>query len=236
MSSLFANIEKQVSGKGENFHLKGEFDFPIGEITCIYGPSGAGKTTLLRVLAGLSLVDKGLISFGDTLWFSKEKKINISIQKREVGFVFQDYGLFPNLSARENIFFGASPGNSKWIQQFCEEMEINSLLSRFPNQLSGGQQQRVAIARAIARRPALLLMDEPLSALDVNLRIRIQDLLIRFQAESKTTMIFVSHDIPEIFRMARHVIRLDEGKIIQFGKPEEVLQIEKNQLRQILST
>jgi molybdate transport system ATP-binding protein len=205
-----------------SFHLE------KGQLTSLFGKSGAGKTTVLRILAGLTRADNSFIEVEDEVWDHSEYKIHYAIQKRSIGFVFQDYALFPNLSVRENLEFALpEKDDRKIVNELLELMELGQLQNNKPARLSGGQKQRVALARAIARKPKILLLDEPLSALDDDMRLRLQDYIFKAHEYFKLTTLFVSHHLPEIFRLSDHVIVLDEGKILNQGRPADVFS-EKN--------
>ena len=193
-----------------------------GSFTTLFGPSGAGKTTVLRMLAGLTEPDHGNIVAGGETWFDAARRINLPPQKRAIGFVFQDYALFPNLNVRENIAYAAKKNETAWVEELLELAGLTALQNRLPPTLSGGQKQRVALARAIARKPKLLLLDEPLSALDAAMRARLQDDLLCLHRRFGLTTLLVSHDIGEVFRLSQRVLRLDGGRIIQSGTPAEV--------------
>lgn len=204
------------------------FSVEKGQFITIYGNSGAGKTTILRILAGLTDAEKSLIEVEEECWNNTDKKIILPIQKRSVGFVFQDYALFPNLTVRENLVFALQKGNDKNIvNELLELMELKSLQNSKPQHLSGGQKQRVALARAIVRKPKILLLDEPLSALDDDMRFKLQDFILKAHRHYQLTTILVSHHLPEIFKLSDHVILLDKGKIIKEGTPSFVFSEEK---------
>ncbi|MCF0063969.1 ATP-binding cassette domain-containing protein [Dyadobacter chenwenxiniae] len=203
---------------------------PKGQILAITGPSGAGKTTLLRQIAGLLTPENGRIAFGSEVWFDSAEQKAISPQLRNVGFVFQDYALFPHLTVEENLFFGLKKGSDKSIvDALLRATDLSNLADRKPNQLSGGQQQRVALARALVRKPALMLLDEPFAALDYDMRYHLQDMLLKFHRQHQLTMIIVTHDIGEIFRLADQVAIIENGKIARQGTPAEVYAHEQSQ-------
>lgn len=194
-----------------------------GNIIAITGPSGAGKTTLLRQIAGLVTPDFGHIKFGNEIWLDTNQKKFQSPQLRNIGFVFQDYALFPHLTVKDNLLFALKKGeNQKIINELLASVELTQLAYRKPHQLSGGQQQRVALARALVRQPDLLLLDEPLSSLNHTMRLRLQEYLLKLQKHQGFTMLIVSHDLGEIFRMANKVFVLENGKVIKQGTPAEV--------------
>lgn len=194
-----------------------------GSIVAITGPSGAGKTTLLRQIAGLVTPDFGNIKFGNNIWQDTGRRIFQSPQLRNIGFVFQDYALFPHLTVKENLLFALKKGDNPCVvDELLTSVELSQLTDRKPHQLSGGQQQRVALARALVRKPDLLLLDEPLSSLDHIMRLRLQEYLLKLQKQLGFTMLIVTHDLGEIFRMANQVYVLENGKIIKQGSPAEV--------------
>lgn len=204
------------------------FSVDKGQFITIYGNSGAGKTTILRILAGLTDTEKSLIEVEGEFWNNTDKKIILPAQKRSVGFVFQDYALFPNLTVRENLAFALQKESDKNIvDELLELMELQSLQNSKPQHLSGGQKQRVALARAIVRQPKILLLDEPLSALDDEMRFKLQDYILKAHQHYQLTTILVSHHLPEIFKLSDHVILLDKGKIIKKGTPSFVFSEDK---------
>jgi molybdate transport system ATP-binding protein len=192
-----------------------------GELLALSGPSGAGKTTLLRLLAGLDRPAGGFIQAAGQTWYSRERRQWLPPQKRPLGFVFQDYALFPNMTVRENLAFAATgqTGASQLINGLLASLELTELAERRPAVLSGGQQQRVALARALARRPRLLLLDEPLSALDLPTRQRLQQVLAEVHRQYELTTILISHDPTEISRLADRVLELELGQVRRLGPP-----------------
>lgn len=198
-----------------------------GNFVTLFGPSGAGKTTVLRMLAGLSPPDSGRIVVNGETWFDSEAGIDLPPQRRAIGFMFQDYALFPNMSVRQNIEYAVGKRDGGWVDEMLELTGLGELQHRRPTTLSGGQKQRVALARALARKPALLLLDEPLSALDISLRQQMQDDLALLHQRFGMTTLMVSHDIGEVFRLSQRVLRLADGCIVQSGTPAEVF-LQKN--------
>ncbi|MDO7885175.1 ATP-binding cassette domain-containing protein [Hymenobacter cheonanensis] len=192
-----------------------------GELLAISGPSGAGKTTLLRLLAGLDRPDGGFIQAAGQIWYRAESRQWLPPQQRALGFVFQDYALFPNMTVRENLAFAATgqARASHIINDLLETLELTELADRRPAVLSGGQQQRTALARALARRPRLLLLDEPLSALDLPTRLRLQEVLAEVHRQFGLTTILISHDPAEITRLADRVLELELGQVRRVGPP-----------------
>ncbi len=184
----------------------------------IFGNSGSGKTTILRILSGLINPDSGRIVVDGDVWFDADKNINIPPQKRKIGFVFQDYALFPHLNVYQNLCFGLSSKREKYrVDEILDLMELNNLKNEKPYILSGGQKQRVALARAIVYKSNILLLDEPLSALDNNMRTILQDEILKLHNHFKLTTIMISHDIAEICRLSNRILHLKDGKIINDG-------------------
>ena len=198
------------------------FSLRAGQSLVILGNSGAGKSKLLEVIAGLIRNQQGNIVFRG------RELTSLAPQERGVGLVFQDYALFPHMSARENILFGLNARNAsqaektKWLDVVTAELRIDHLLERFPAELSGGQQQRVALARSMVLRPEVLLLDEPLSALDAASRERLALLIKRIQKKYRVTMLYVTHDHTEARFMGDQVLVLEAGKVVQMGSPEEI--------------
>ncbi|EAH7647778.1 TPA: sulfate/molybdate ABC transporter ATP-binding protein [Campylobacter jejuni] len=189
------------------------------EITAIFGESGVGKTTLLKIIAGLIKPEFGRIEVGDELWLDTQKNINLAIQKRKIGFVFQDYALFPNMSVKENISYAAT--SKQKVEELLSLMNLENLAKIYPKNLSGGQAQRVALARALAREPQILLLDEPLSALDFKMRSFLQDELVKILQHFKITTLLVSHDLAEIYKLSHRILELSDGKIIKDARTNE---------------
>ena len=220
------NIQKQLKGSnaGGNMALNVVIDLPIGQVISVFGPSGAGKTTLLKVLAGLIKPDSGRLVVNGEVWYDSAKRICLPSQKRQVSLVFQEYALFPNMTIHENLAYAQGKrGNKALISQLIDRVGLKGLETRKPNTLSGGQQQRVALARAMIRKPKLLLLDEPLSAIDTQTRFNLQQLIIDLHRSYGTTTLLVSHDVSEVMRMAQHMVKLVEGSIKQQGTPEQLL-------------
>ena len=197
------------------------FEIPKGQIVSILGPSGSGKTTLLNLILGISEVDSGKIIFDD------EDLTNVSMEKRGFNIVFQDYALCPNLNAYENIIYGLK--NKKNISTKEEVNDLIHLLGLEKHldkkiyQLSGGQKQRVALARTMVMKPKILLLDEPLSALDGVIKESIKERIKLIAKEYNLTTIIVTHDPEEALTLSDQVLIINEGKIAQFGKPEEII-------------
>lgn len=208
--------------------LEVSFQLEQGQFLSVYGNSGAGKTTLLRILAGLTETEKSEIAVGGKVWDSSAAKIHFPVQKRSVGFVFQDFALFPNLTVRENLEYALQKNNERKITgELLEMMELQAFQNIKPQHISGGQKQRVALARAIIRKPEILLLDEPLSALDDEMRLKLQDYILKIHRHFKLTTILVSHHLPEIFKLSDKVIFLEKGKIKKEGSPAHVFSEDK---------
>jgi len=214
------NLTKRLKGAEGEFDLVFDQEIENGSFVALSGKSGSGKTTLLRMLAGLDVPDSGEIIVGDEVWVDTKKKINRKAQKRAIGFVFQDYSLFPNMSVRENIAFAAE--EKRQVDLLLEMIELTELADRYPASLSGGQQQRVALARAVARRPKILLLDEPLSALDKSTRTKLQDEILKIHKAFGITTLLVSHDTSEIFKLATRMIELEAGRVTRVGTPSQL--------------
>lgn len=222
---IHIDVKKKLhSAQGwTDLHIKTEI--PIGSFLAVSGDSGAGKTTLLRMIAGLTAPDEGTIRVKDKTWFDSARKINLQPQSRKIGFVFQDYGLFPHLNVEQHLsFVSDDPSHNRTL---LDVMGLLELRTRFPRTLSGGQKQRLALARAIAAKPDILLMDEPLSALDETIRQKLQDSIIEAHRLFGLTSVIISHDIPEIFRLTDRVIILDNGRVERSGTPSEVFLSKK---------
>lgn len=222
---IVVRIKKNLIGVNGKFQLEVDFKIEKGEFLAIFGKSGSGKTTILRSIAGLETPDEGYIEFDGKVYFDSKRKINLPPQHRNIGFVFQSYALFPNMTVYQNLMFANN--DKKKIEEILKVVELKELRDRYPHQLSGGQQQRVALARALVRNPDILLLDEPLSALDQEIRLRLQDEIKSVQKKLGITTILVSHDKSEVFRLAERVILLEEGKIKKTGTPRDVF-IDKN--------
>jgi iron(III) transport system ATP-binding protein len=199
-----------------------DLEIPAGQFFTLLGPSGCGKTTMLRMLAGFVVPDAGRI------WFGDRDVTALPAHKRGVGMVFQDYALFPDRSALANVMYGldargvAAPEAKKRAMAMLERVGLADLAERSPAKLSGGQRQRVAMARALVIEPQLLLLDEPLAALDVKLRVELRAMVRELQLESKVTTVFVTHDQEEALALSDLVAVMDRGRIVQIGAPAEV--------------
>jgi molybdate transport system ATP-binding protein len=224
MDGLHINIQKTLTGTRENFSVRAEMHFSGDQCTALFGPSGSGKTTLLRIIAGLDKPDNGTITCNGVSWFDSQKGVFVEPQKRGIGFVFQDYALFPTMSVQNNIAYGLPGKNGADVDQFLEIFDLFELRHRLPHMLSGGQKQRVALARACAQSPVVLLLDEPLSALDTTTRNSLQDELLTIRERMGITTILVSHDVAELFKLVDKVYTIQSGAVVSFGTPREVFQ------------
>ena len=220
---------------GSPIPLQAEFDCAAGELIALVGPSGSGKTSLLRAIAGLlrSAVLRGRISLGDSVWFDSERGIKLTPQQRQVGLVFQNYALFPHLSAFDNVALAAGKvADTEAVHGLLGRLGLTGLESRRPAELSGGQQQRVALARALARvmspRPGTLLLDEPFSAVDAPTRQALYQELARLRQGLSMPMVLVTHDLSEARRLADRVVILDAGTTLQTGTPARVFASPRN--------
>ncbi len=195
-------------------------------ITVLFGASGAGKTTVLRCLAGLERPDSGAIQCGNELWFDQATSVFLPPQQRNIGYLSQDYALFPHLNVERNIGYGLrqapSPERAARVCEVIRLLDLSGLEKRLPRQLSGGQQQRVALARAVARRPRLLLLDEPLSSLDAPTRLRLRGELRRLLLQLGVPTFLVTHDRLEALALGDDLVVMDNGAIAQSGPVQEV--------------
>jgi len=212
------DIKKELFGSKKVMMLDVNLEIKQGEFLALSGVSGSGKTTLLRILAGFEDA-KGIISVDDEIWL--DAKTTLPAQKRAIGFVFQDYALFNNMSVLQNLLYVKR--DETLASHLLSITELSELKDRHPNNLSGGQKQRVALCRAMMNKPKLLLMDEPLSALDSKMRTKLQSEILALHKEFKTTVIMVSHDPSEIYRLASRVVVLNQGLIVNEGKPKDIL-------------
>lgn len=216
------DIHKKLGPKDGGINLDLNLEIKEGQIATFYGESGAGKTSTLRILAGLLAPDDGEIIVKDRIWFSKKKKINISPQKRSIGFVFQDYALFPHLTVRQNLEFVTKTRRNDLIEDLITLMDLKGFQKQKPETLSGGQKQRTALARALVQQPEILLLDEPLTALDSKTRLKLQDYLLEAHKKFGMTTLLVSHDLGEIHKLSNQVFVLDKGRVSQQGSPDKI--------------
>ena len=203
------------------FRLEVSQTLHFGDFLALFGKSGAGKTTLLRILAGLTQPDSGYIKVGDEVW--QDGRFSLPPQKRRIGFMFQDYALFPHLNVEQNITFALEDKkNLAFVHWLIEIMEITPILKHHTSQISGGQAQRVALARALARKPKILLLDEPLSALDSAMRLSLQNTIATLHQQLGLSTILISHEITEIMRLCSKVWCIEEGRVSKSGSIDEI--------------
>ena len=216
---LSVEIRKRLGGeKRDAFTLDLSFDAHSGT-TILFGASGSGKTTVLRVIAGIITPDEGRITLDGRVYFDHTAGINVSVQARRIGFVFQDYALFPHMTAEQNIAYGVKAKRNRERGERAREMlrlfGIEHVGQRYPGEMSGGEQQRAALARALASDPAIVLLDEPLSAVDVPTRLRLLDEIDAAQKKSDIPFIYVTHNDAEAQRIGRRIIILDKGRVVE---------------------
>jgi molybdate transport system ATP-binding protein len=213
--------------RGE-FGVDVDFRCPPG-ITCVMGRSGSGKSTLLSVLAGLAVPDRGTIKLGDEVWLDRDRGICIPVHHRRLAYVFQGLALFPHMSALHNVTYGMRETpraeRASKAQALLDRVGVGHLAKRRPRTFSGGEAQRVALARALACSPKLVLLDEPFSALDRELRTQLVGLVRELAPELGVPVVHVTHSIAEARLLADRVIQLDAGKVIAEGKPDDVLDL-----------
>lgn len=209
------DCKKKIS---DDFSIDARLEINKGSFVCLYGRSGSGKTTLLRILAGFLRADSGSIKDGDRVL--QEGNEFLSAGKRRIGFLFQDYALFENMSVTGNLLFARN--DPQKAAMLLEILELSEFAKSGVEGLSGGQKQRVALARALMQEPEILLLDEPLSALDFTMREKIQEYLLKIHEQFHQTVILVSHDVSEIYRLCKRVYEMKDGRIVRTGTPEEI--------------
>jgi molybdate transport system ATP-binding protein len=220
-------LEKHLRAQGSDFSLNADFAAPPG-ITILFGPSGAGKTTVLECVAGLLTPERGRITAGERVLFDSQQGINLPPARRRIGYVFQTLALFPHLSVEANIQYGLSRLSSAEREQrtaaITESFRIAPLRRRKPRDISGGERQRVALARTLVTEPSLLLLDEPLSALDLPTKALILDDLRAWNRARRIPILYVTHSRDEVFALGEGVIVLEQGRVLARGTPLEVLE------------
>jgi molybdate transport system ATP-binding protein len=225
---LSVTIQKRFSGeRGSSFLLDVEFVAAKG-FTILFGASGAGKTTLLDCIAGLQSPEQGRIAIGDVVLFDSGSRVNVPPNRRSVGYLLQSLALFPHMTVRENVQYGLASLDQHEREYRCrailESFRIADLVSRRPGEISGGERQRVALARTLVTRPRVLLLDEPLTALDAITRSQIVDDLRAWNAQRGIPILYVTHQRAEVFALGESVIVLEAGRVVARGSPHEVLQ------------
>lgn len=216
MSALTCRVDRHQGA----FSLSVDFEAPFG-ICALFGRSGAGKSSVIKLIAGLTRPDRGRIVFGQATLADVERRVFVPPRRRRIGVVFQEPRLFPHLNAQQNLQYGLwlTPRGERRIQQtqVVELLGIGPILKRRPEQLSGGERQRVAIGRALLTSPRLLLMDEPLSSLDVSLRAEILPYIVRLHEDLGLMVVYVSHSVEEVEAIADRIVILDQGRVIAQG-------------------
>ncbi|MFN5515617.1 MAG: sulfate/molybdate ABC transporter ATP-binding protein [Cyanobacteriota bacterium] len=220
---LFLEIEKNLANFNLRVSLEGDRQ-PLG----LLGASGSGKSMTLRCIAGLEAPDRGQILVNGRVWFDSQRRINLPPCRRRVGFVFQNYALFPHLTAYQNIAFGVQdlpgPEQRRRVELKLAQMRLQDLADRYPSQLSGGQQQRVALARALVIEPEILLLDEPFSALDSQLRTQMEKNLLETLSIYPGIILMVSHNLEELYRICQNILVVSAGQVLSYGDKEQIFQ------------
>lgn len=214
---------KKLKGQSQPIYLDVNKSITPGEIVALYGDSGAGKTSILRMIAGLMQAESGKVEVLGDCWFDKSIGKSIKLQDRKVGFVFQDFALFPNMTVKENLAFAcANKNSSDRIPEMLDLIEMKELQDTYPKNLSGGQKQRVALVRTLLSDYKLLLLDEPFSSLDDKIKDKLIQYIVKDCKENNITVLIASHNLADIFAMSDKVWLLEEGKICKTGTPYEV--------------
>jgi molybdate transport system ATP-binding protein len=225
---LAVDVEKQLGG----FAVQVKFEAPDG-VTALFGPSGSGKTSVINMVAGLLTPDRGLIKFDGTVLFDHSRRFSAPPHRRGIGYVFQDGRLFPHMTVAQNLDYGRRmyrlPPDTQEQARILAMLDIGHLLGRRPGNLSGGERQRVAIGRALLMRPRLLLLDEPLAALDAARKREIFPYLLRLRDEA-VPMIYVSHHAAEVKRIATTIVRIESGRVTAIGGIELLTEADADAL------
>jgi molybdate transport system ATP-binding protein len=222
-------IRKKLNMAGGASELIVDAELPLQNITALYGPSGAGKTSLLKIIAGLLNPEEGFVEVNGEVWLDTSRRINLPPQERNIGFVFQDYALFPNMTVKQNLQYAMGINHDEQLtDHLLNVTHLSAFASHKPATLSGGQKQRAALARALVRKPSLLLLDEPLSALDNETRLQLQQELLKLHSEYQFSALLVSHDIAEVYSLANYMLSLENGKVVKKGSPAEVIELSDN--------
>ena len=213
--SIYIDVRKEMTTtEGKNM-LNIRREISGGDFICLVGHSGSGKTTLLRILSGLLTPDEGVIRVGGKTWFDSTARINLKPQQRSIAYMFQDLALFPNMTVAQNIGYAQRAHNPSHINELLDIFGMKGLATQKPGKLSGGQKQRVALARALASSPQILLLDEPLSSIDQEMREALQSEILKAHKYLNSTSIMVTHDLPEARRMANEIIKIKNGLIVE---------------------
>jgi molybdate transport system ATP-binding protein len=231
-SGLQVRVRRTLTSEDGGFQLDVAFALDKG-ITILFGPSGAGKTTLLDCIAGLTDPDQGLIATGTRVMFDSEKGIILDPTEREMGYVFQDLALFPHLTVEANVAYGLGGMKANQRKQriggVLESLGISDLRARRPAELSGGERQRVALARALVTQPSVLLLDEPLAALDMPVRMKIAEDLRKSIQSLPIPVLYVTHSRDEVFMLGERMLMMERGKIIAEGTPHQVMSVPRSE-------
>lgn len=231
-AALQVRVRRRLASDAGGFELDVAFVLEKG-ITILFGPSGAGKTTLLDCIAGLTSPDKGRIVIGTRVLFDSEERIDLSAMERRVGYVFQDLALFPHLTVEANVAYGLSrlkaEERNRRVVGALQSLGILDFRTRRPPELSGGERQRVALARALVTEPSALLLDEPLAALDLPVRMKIADDIRRFIQALPIPVLYVTHSRDEVFMLGERMLMLERGKIIAEGTPHQVMSAPRSE-------
>lgn len=230
---LEIDIRKLLHTSDGPVHLDIQLNLPPKSFTAIIGPSGSGKTTLLRIIAGLTQPEAGKIFYNHQCWLNTDQAYALKPQLRHIGMVFQQYALFPNMTVLQHLKYAEKKADSpSGIMELLEVMDLKKLENKLPSQLSGGQQQRLALARALASQPRLLLLDEPLTALDQQKQAHLQEFIGFFHQKYQLTTIMVSHNASDILKLAHQAAYIEQGKIQRVVAP--VTTLHKSHLPQEL--
>jgi molybdate transport system ATP-binding protein len=225
--TLEARFRKRLAAPERDFVLEAEFQAEPG-FTILFGPSGAGKTTVLDCVAGLATPDSGSIAVGDRVLFDAARSIDIPVAKRRVGYVFQSLALFPHLTVEKNVQYGLAhlpqAERAARASAILQAFRIAHLAQRYPREISGGESQRAALARTLVTDPAVLLLDEPLAALDAAIKAKIIDDLRLWNQAHRIPILYVTHSREEVFALGERVIVLDAGRIVAQGTPHDVIE------------
>ena len=222
------SLQKQLGHKGALFEIDVAFTSDAQRLV-LFGPSGAGKTQTLMMMAGLNIPQQGRVAFKDKLLFDSHSGVHLPARQRGLGYVFQDYALFPHLTVRQNIGFALAQGwgnpstahQDPAIDHWTEVFQLQAVADLYPEQLSGGQRQRTALARALVASPRALLLDEPFAAMDRPLRQRLRSELLQLQADLSLPMVLITHDEEDVQAFAQEVIQVDKGRVVSGSNPSD---------------